>query len=201
MKILIISTYLLLTLDSFKYLGCTLSSKFNDCLDIDRCCKVFNKSAGFLLRKFYYTDPNVQFFLFNSYCTSFYGCELWTWKKNCSFILKELSVCYHAVLKKILKIPKYSSNHFTCLTLNTLCFDHLLNFRQARFLHWLKNTKSPCFYRHRFYFLENSFYKEHVCKLWRSKYDVENVLQNDVDALLSRILYVQRREPSSMFVI
>ena len=187
--------------DSFKYLGCTLSSKFNDCLDIDRCCKAFNKSAGFLLRKFYYTDPNVQFFLFNSYCTSFYGCELWTWKKNCSFILKELSVCYHAVLKKILKIPKYSSNHFTCLTLNTLCFDHLLNFRQARFLHWLKNTKSPCFYRHRFYFLENSFYKEHVCKLWRLKYDVENVLQNDVDALLSRILYVQRREPSSMFVI
>ena len=27
--------------DSFKYLGCTLSSKFNDCLDIDRCCKAF----------------------------------------------------------------------------------------------------------------------------------------------------------------
>ena len=97
--------------------------------------------------------------------TPFYGCELWTRKKNYSFILKELSVCYHAVLKKILKIAKYSSNHFTCLTLNTLCFDNLLNFRQACFLHWLKNTKSPCFYRHRFYLFFNSFYKEHVCKL------------------------------------
>ena len=90
--------------DSFKYLGCTLSSKFNDCLDIDRWCKAFNKSAGFLLRKFYYADPNVLFFLFNSYCTSFYGCELGTRKKNCSFILKELSVCYHAVLTSALYV-------------------------------------------------------------------------------------------------
>ena len=58
-------------------------------------------------------------------------------KNECDTILKEFS---HAILKKIFKIPKYFSNHYTCLKLNTLCFDHLMNFKCARFLHWLKNS-------------------------------------------------------------
>ena len=32
----------------------------------------------------------------------------------------------------------------------------------------------------------------------RIVYEVENILDNDLDALMSRILYVQAREPSSM---
>ena len=43
-----------------------------------------------------------------------------------------------------------------------------------------------------------SYYVDNV---WRNKYDVENVLENDLDALLSRILYVQIRESSSMYAI
>ena len=62
--------------DSFKYLGCILSKSFTDYCDIDRCYKSFNRSAGFLLRKFNFTDTNILFSLFNSYCSSFYGCEL-----------------------------------------------------------------------------------------------------------------------------
>ena len=107
--------------ESFKYLGCFLSTNLNDFNDIDRCSKSFNRSAGILLRKFCYTDPDILFFLFNSYCTSFYGSELWTMKSGCNTILKEFSIAYHAILKKILKIPKYFSNHYTCLKLNTLC--------------------------------------------------------------------------------
>ena len=37
-----------------KCLGCILSKNLNDFLDIERCSTAFNKSAGFLLRKFYY---------------------------------------------------------------------------------------------------------------------------------------------------
>ena len=102
---------------------------------------------------------------------------------------------------KILKIHKYFSNHYTCLKLNTLCFDHLMNFKCDRFLHWLMNSRSPCFYRHKLYFLNFSFFRYYVDNVWRNKYDVENVLENDLDALLSRIIFVQIREPYSMYAI
>ena len=32
-------------------------------------------------------------------------------------------------------------------------------------------------------------------------YDVDNILENDLDALMSRILYVQIRKPSSMYIL
>ena len=128
--------------------------------DIDRCFKNFNKSAGFLLRKFYHADLNVELFLFNSFCTSFYGCELWNCRKKCPKVLRDFSVSYHAVLKRILHVPRFFSNHYVCSRLCTLTFNHFLNFKLARFIHFLKNTDRVCFFTHRFYFLENSFYKK-----------------------------------------
>ena len=67
-------------------------------------------------------------------------------KRGCNTILKEFSIAYHAIFKNILKIPKYFSNHYTSLKLNTLYFDHLMNLKYARFLHRLKNSRSPCFH-------------------------------------------------------
>ena len=49
--------------ESFKYLGCILSTNLNYFNDKDRCSKSFNKSAGILLRKFCYTDPEIFFFI------------------------------------------------------------------------------------------------------------------------------------------
>ena len=37
---------------NFKYLGCLLSSDLNYSNDIERCMTSFNKSVGFILRKF-----------------------------------------------------------------------------------------------------------------------------------------------------
>ena len=36
--------------------------------------------------------------------------------------------------------------------------------------------------------------------LWKSKYNVPAVLGNDIDALVSRIDFIQKREPSSMYI-
>ena len=187
--------------DSVKYLGCILSKNFNDSLDIDRSYKAFNKSAGFLIRKFYYADIDVLYYLFNSYCTSFYGSELWTFRNKCKPIFKEFSVSYHAALKKILGVPKFYSNHFVCSIFNTITFTHMINFKMVRFLYNLKNTSSPCFYIFRYYFLHNSFYYRFITDQWKNDYNVENILANDIDALYSRILYVQNREPISMYFL
>ena len=62
-------------------------------LDINRCFKGFNKSAGFLLRNFFYASSEVKYSLFNSFCSSIYGCELWARRKKCSLSLKEFNWC------------------------------------------------------------------------------------------------------------
>ena len=37
--------------------------------------------------------------------------------------------------------------------------------------------------------------------IFSCKYNVRDVLDNDTDAILSRVLYIQNREPSSMYVL
>ena len=88
-----------------------------------------------------------------------------------------------------------------CMQLNTVTFNHLINFRMARFLHSLKNWSSSCLFKHKFHFTENSFLKSFVFSTWQNIYDVDSILENDLDALMSRILYVQIREPSSMYIL
>ena len=89
------------------------TSDLNDSLDIDRC----NRSFGFLFRKF--NSVNVEFFLFlfESYCNSFYGAELWLDRKKC---LKSFDQC-----RKILGIHKFYGNLFTCDALNVFTVENL----------------------------------------------------------------------------
>ena len=146
-----------------KYLGCIITSDMKDSYDIDRCNISFNKSFGFLFilfRKFYSVNIDVFYSLFQSYCSSFYGAELWIDRKRCLGNLKQCGrgVSYHSALKKILSIPKFYSNHFTCNALNTLTFENFINFKCLKFLFWLSKCNSDCFYRHKFYFLNNSNY-------------------------------------------
>ena len=54
--------------------------------------------------------------------------------------------------------------------------------------------------RVRNYFMEKSYFKENLESIFNCKYNVRDVLDNDTDAILSRVLYIQNREPSSMYV-
>ena len=45
--------------------------------------------------------------------------------------------------------------------------------------------------------MEKSYFKENLESIFSCKYDI---LDNDTDAILSRVLYIQNREPSSMYV-
>ena len=62
---------------SFKYLGCILNFDLDDSLDILKGLSSFNKSFGFLFRKFYSLEPGI-FFLFTFLIVRlvFYGSEL-----------------------------------------------------------------------------------------------------------------------------
>ena len=70
----------------------------------------------------------------------------------------------------------------------------------TRFMFWLKKCNSVCFVPFKFCFMNRSKYCEYFSKLWSDKYGLKNVFDNDFDALLARIKFVQDREPTSMFV-
>ena len=62
------------------------------------------------------------------------------------------------------------------------------------------NAVSICFMRVKNYFMEKSYFKENSESNYSCKYNVRDILDNDTDAILSRVLYIQNREPSSMYV-
>ena len=126
--------------DTYKYLGCVLSSDLCNVKDMERCRAACNKSFGFLFRIFRSVDLEILHSPFNSFCTSFYGCELWLNRKKCSF--KQVSVSYHAALKEMLQVPRFYINHFVCSIFNALTFENLVNFRTMRFHKWMESCSS-----------------------------------------------------------
>ena len=149
------------------------------------------------IRKFSSLDFSVKVKLFNSFCMNFYGLEIFMNKKHCSDLLRQLGVAYHYALKKLLGFPKYYSNHYTCYLLDDLVFTHFMNYRRCRFLFWLKDTISPCFYRHKTFFMRFSHFNKFITEIFNTTYGVCNLLDNELQVLYSRIMFVQVREPTS----
>ena len=167
---------------------------------MDRLNLSFKRNFGFLLRKFYSVDIEMFYSFFNSNCSSFYASELGVNRTKCSRNFKALTVSYHSALKKILGFPIFYSNHFTCSVLNAFTFEHYINLKCIRFLFWLIINEGPCFILHKCYFLNMSLYKKKIHEMCVNKYDLSNILDNDFDAIVSRISFIQDREPTSMYV-
>ena len=184
---------------SFKYLGCVLKWDLDDSDDILKCLSAFNRSFGFLYRKFYSVNIEILFSLFLSFCSSFYGAELWFYRSKCKEAFNKMAVSYHCALKKILGVPKFYSNHLTCSVLGAFTFNHFVNIKITKFIWWIIDCQSLCFYFFKNYFLRSSTFIERFEKMWQDAYEVPDVLVNDRMALLSRISFVQNREPSSLF--
>ena len=114
-------------------------------------------------------------------------------------ILKKLSVSYHYALKRLLGLPKRFSNHYACSQLDKFTLPHLMNFTLLRYYFWLTRCSSPCVLVFKSYFLNHSRISVLIHKQFLEIYNVRNVLDNDIDALKSRIMFVQSREPSSNY--
>ena len=165
--------------------------------DIKRFQSSFNRKVGMTLRKFHATDIDVKMRLFKTLCTDMYGIELWDDVSGCSSVLKPLAVSYHYALKRIIGLSKRDSNHYACYLLDELTFEHMCNYRMLKFFHWLSGSQSACIVANKHYFMNNSRIKHRIDKIFYDKYNIENVMCNDIDAVEARMKYVQFREPSS----
>ena len=118
---------------SVEYLGFKMDFKLNDKEDIIRVRNKFYSQFNIVLRKFHFSDINVLLQLFDSYCTGFYGMELWFNLRGCSTLLNQFSVGFHKAIKKIFNVPYYFSNHDVCEAAGLFTFQHFINFNQTTF--------------------------------------------------------------------
>ena len=62
----------------------------------------------------------------------------------------------------------------------------------------IAKSNSPCIVPLKDYLLNSSKFSINLQDAFRSVYSIQNLLDNDLDAIKSRIMFVQNHEPSSM---
>ena len=182
------------TVKCFKYLGMNITDDLSNSNDVYRVKCKFYSDFNCLLRKFSFADTKTKVFLFKQFCLQLYGCELWFNCKKSLKELKEFAVGYHKAIKKILGLSYHESNHFACQEAQLLTFENLLN--KIKIMAAFRMLSLPCNFVSKtksFLQISSCFLKE-TCDILADKYEIDSLLDNDRDAIFSRIIYVQCRE-------
>ena len=85
-----------------KYLGVMINSSLKTTIDVKRQTRNFYSRANLLIRNFRYCTDNVKCYLFQSYCTRMYCCQLWFNSTKGS--IKKLRTSYKSTLRRFLAI-------------------------------------------------------------------------------------------------
>ena len=99
--------------DSFKYLGFTLTFNRKDNCHIGNLYRGLCARANMVLRNFSKCTNEVKTQLFKSYCTSFYGLSLSVNITASQF--NNLKVCYNKGIRKLFKLQRQDSISEICV--------------------------------------------------------------------------------------
>ena len=176
-----------------KYLGFQIDESLSNLSDIIRVRNKFYSSFNMLLRKFHYITVDAFIVLFKSICLQFYGSELWFNNLKCLTALRKFGVGFHKAVKKIIGCPFYFSNHEMCYNLNMFTFPHHINWDLIRFTNNVLNSENELFISLSKYLKYRSFIITKTQRILKDKYNVCDILTNDIDAIKARIFYVQNR--------
>ena len=183
-----------------KYLGVVIDEGPISSSDIDRCVNSFLSQFNFMYYNFFrISDEKLKAYLFNSYCTSFFGIETWYDILFKPTLLRKISVAYHKAIKKLCGMMVWESNHLACEKMNLYIFSHLLSKRIMNFYFSNISSNSPCLSEFKFYYYSRSLLSANVRKHFLTKY---SVIIDDFDrkTLNARINFVQRNEERSNYV-
>ncbi len=145
-----------------------------DC-DIKKCRFMFLKQFNSMYSKFKYVNTDMLRFLFKSYCTSFYGAELWFDKMNVKKEFNRCAIVYHKSIKRMAKQSPWSSNHDACERLELPIFKHMINAKILNFYVNILNSDSPCLINLKSYYKCNSFIKIGLCRIFVAEYGVADI--------------------------
>ena len=179
---------------TIRYLGYEITDTLSNENDIN--CKIRKFYAEFnqILRKFNKLDIDTKLFLFKQYCLQIYGSELWFGPKISNSHIKQFAVGYHKAIKKILGLSYHESNHYACQEARMYTFENLINNNKIQFMFRL--YMKPCNLMRKLwsYLLVSSEFFQDVNEIACKKYGINDLLENDMDAVKSRILFVQNHE-------
>ena len=179
---------------TISYLGFRIQNNLNNSEDIHRVLQKFYKDFNCVLRKFSFTDKEVLLYLFRQYCLQFYGPELWFGNYQSLSALKQFSIGYHKAIKKIIKVSYHESNHYACQEAHLFTFDHLVS--KIKVSTTFRLFKDPCDFFMKvkpFMVVSSVLYRDVLDLLWK-KYEVNSLIDNDHDAIIARINFVQNHE-------
>ena len=180
---------------SFEYLGYIINNDMRNNDDIDKSRNKFYKQFNVILRKFSFADIRIKVFLFQQYCIQFYGSELWFNNKGSLSNLKQFATGYHKAIKKMLGVSTHESNHFACQETRLLTFENQINKDKILFALRLKTSLCSFICKIRPFLSVFSMLFRNVSDIMFSKYDIDFLTDNDRDAIIARIYFVQRHEP------
>jgi len=187
--------------DCIKYLGVYLSANLSLDKDVDRVTDSFLKQSSSLFSKFRFVSLHALSFLFRAYTSSFYGINVWFEHPLKSRQLTRLSVAYHKAVKRVASMNIWDSNHTACELVGVDTFPHLLAKRLLAHYISISYSRCPLLKILRYHFMFNSRVKRNVDRIFTERYNVTDVVNNDVDALYSRIDFIQRYEPRSHYAL
>ena len=175
----------------YKYLGFHITYNLNDNIDIEKRLKDFYSKFYSIKSNFSNLNEEIFIFLFKSFCTPNYGLNLWNLNKfQNSKEFKAFKIAYSNAVKSIFGLSKFDSTHFIFNACNLLILDHHVNYVQCSY--FLKLFKEP---RGLIYLLpgiKHGYLFASISKIFKTTYKV-SILDNDLDALKSRITYTQNQ--------
>ena len=179
---------------SIKYLGFFISYNLCNEEDINSKRNKFYSEYNQILRKFYSVDVDIKLFLFKQFCLQLYGAELWFGDPGSKSALRQFEIGYHKAIKKLIGLSYHESNHYACQQAQLLIFKHLLNKLKIQFMFRL--YFSPCIFIEKLmkYLSVSSVLFNEVNKFSNDLYQINDLLDNDRQAVVSRVVYVQNHE-------
>ena len=108
----------------------------NDTRSISKACNEMYAKFNLLYRQFDMCSSDVLYTLFNSYCMSLYGSQLWNYENKA--MMNPLYVAWRKCVRRIYNIP-YNTH---CKLLPLICQDSAIQIKlYKRFLRFLVNAK------------------------------------------------------------
>ena len=103
--------------------------------------------------------------------------------------MKQFNVGFHKAIKKLLNLSYHESNHFASQEANILMLDHLVN--KIRLLNFYRILTNPpnIIEKMKDYFYITSIFINKMIEIFRIIYDVDDIIDNDKDALIERIKF------------
>ena len=113
---------------------------------------------------------------------------------RCLSTIKQFSIAYHKAIKKIIGVSSHESNHYACQEACLFTFEHYLN--KIKISAAYRLMKDPCSFLAKvenYMCCSSAFYFD-VDSILRNKYDVEYLIENDIDAIMARVHFTQNHE-------